>query len=173
MEKFIEKERRWLLKRNPLNDPLLNGCEGITFKEEGINQFYTKDGWRYRNTCNHNNYEEEEKYVRLRKVRVGVGINQEVDLEEITEAEYADTYRDENISTVEVRKTRYTFEHNGRKIEIDEFIDNDLTIMEIEDVEMTDTIHLPSWLEDLVLIEITGNSKFDNINLATPIHAAV
>lgn len=39
-------------------------------------------------------------------------------------------------------------------------------MLEVENVEMSDVIEWPAELEALLLMEVTGNDKFDNYNLA-------
>lgn len=150
----VEKERKWLLKRNP---------EDIEFSDIfNIYQFYTEDGWRYRNIMNEDYTMD--KYEKVKKVSIEKGINNEVDFQEVTEEEFHEAQESGKIR--ELMKTRRVFEYEGRKFEIDEFDEFGLTILEIEDVEMSDVIKFPPEIEKLILMEVTGNSKFSNYNLA-------
>lgn len=157
METIIEKERRWLLKRIPRE--ILDGDVG--YDEYEIEQFYTKDGWRYRTTYNESSGDS--TFEKLKKVPIGVGINHEIQLMEIESKEYTEMRKgDVGVIT----KQRYVININEMKIEIDEFFGNRLVIMEIEGVDMEDKIEFPDWIKQLILLEITGNPDFSNYSLA-------
>ena len=154
MNKKIEKERKWLLKRVP--------HELYDYPSLSITQFYTGDGWRYRETINLE--DSNTKYEKLRKISTGLGINQEVDIEDIDR----DTFYDK-LDSLEnpkvIRKERFLVGYEGKTLEVDEFVGMSLCIMEVEDVEMSDKVEFPDWIQKNILMEVTGNPAFNNSNL--------
>lgn len=150
---IIEKERKWLLKQVPYHI-FTNG------KEVEIMQYYTDDGWRYRST--YDNETGENTYIKLKKVKTGNGINQEVDIQEIEALEFLKGMDNPSIS-----KTRHTLKVGKYTVEVDEFDSLNLCIMEIEDVDADEELDLPDWLTKEILMEVTGMEAFDNSNLAT------
>lgn len=150
----VEKERRWLLKAKP--EEIFDNI----YKTAEIEQFYTSDGWRYRNMENNENGKI--MFTKTKKVRISRGVNEERETTKITKKEYDNEFPGTRV----VRKTRYIIEHNGKKLEIDEFNSCNLVILELEGVEMEDSVSFPDWVEKYILMEITGNPVFDNYNLA-------
>ena len=155
MEHKIERERKWLLKRTTR--------QVWEVPSVYIEQFYDDDGWRYRHTYDH--VYAKETFHKLKKISVGRGINHEVGIEEITNDQYYSKLEELRNPKI-IRKDRYTFEHEGRKIEIDDFHDIRLLLVEVEDVGMDDTVVFPDWLENEIIMEVTGNPRFNNVNLA-------
>jgi len=155
METKIELERRWLLKRCP--DWVQESC----LTDVMIYQFYTADGWRYRKIESLSTYKS--KYERTKKVSVDRGINHEIGTEKITKKDFLKAEHD---ATKRIVKNRMTVEHEGRLLEFDCFNELDLVIVEVEGVTMYDTVVFPEVVEKDVLMEVTGNPVFANINLA-------
>lgn len=152
----IEKERRWLVKMVP-GYILDNYDEALQ-----IEQFYTSDGWRYRRTDNMDGGVVE--CVKLKKVPVERGISQEIDITTITEDEYWDKFEERERY---ISKLRYVMFFNNLKIEVDDFDNIKLVIVEVEDIDFDDTVVLPPCIEEDILLEVTGNPKFSNYNLAS------
>lgn len=65
-----------------------------------------------------------------------------------------------------VLKRRYRISEGARVWEIDEFLERDLVLAEVE-LEAEDAeVHLPDWLRDHVVREVTGEAEFLNSTLA-------
>lgn len=156
MENKIEKERKWLLKRLPRD---------ITPDEEiSIIQYY-KDGKRYRReVMRGGGVHGRTIYTRIIKTKAALGVNYETNIEEIGFTEFNEHRH--NDTNKEISKTRYVYEFKQGKIEIDEFDNLTLIIMEVENVDMEDIINFPLAIEREILMEVTGDTKFDNFNLA-------
>lgn len=157
MSKKIEKERKWLLAKIP--------TEAFDYPALHIEQFYTEDGWRYRRT---NILDSGDiKYEKLRKISIDKGINHEIDIEQIDEVEYdKKAYDNSDCHFPFIAKIRYVIPYNGKTLEIDEFDNINLCILEIEDVEVEEDIQLPDWVKKYVIMEVTGIESFSNKNLA-------
>lgn len=148
----IEKERKFLLKKLPVFEKY--------DKIENISQHYA-DGWRFRSTFNIAG--KEIKYEKLRKQKQSDGVNIELEVEEIDVAHF--TYGMEH-SDRSITKDRYTVYYKGNKFEMDYFYNMSLVICEVEDVDIDQDIEWPPEIEKQMLMEVTGNPKFDNFNLA-------
>lgn len=154
----IEKERKFILKGLP--------DLGVPLRRITIRQFY-KDGWRYRSEQIEHPELTEPTYMKLRKVRVSSGHNQELDIETIGFLEFYETRKSIPHNEVrEIRKTRHIWEYRGKMFEVDLFINIPLIMMEVEDVEMEEKIDFPPEIERVLLVEVTGNKNFDNYNLS-------
>ncbi|MEO6302154.1 MAG: hypothetical protein ABIP51_03170 [Bacteroidia bacterium] len=150
----IEKERKWILKDLPVLVPT---------KIYSILQFY-KDGWRYRVE---QEFAKDPVYIKLKKVKLGEGINKEVDIETIDSSTFYANKTGTLKERREISKKRYVYEINNLKFEVDVFENLCLTMMEIEGVNIEDVIQFPIEIEEVLLIEVTGNKKFDNYNLGS------
>ena len=120
------------------------------------------EGWRYRSSLNQGT--NKFNFEKLKKVKVGTGINHEIDVEQITYEQFTEgtNKRDRSIT-----KDRYTIEYKGKKFEVDYFYKMSLVVCEVEDVDMDTVIEFPPEIEKLILLEVTGNPNFDNFNLAS------
>lgn len=65
-----------------------------------------------------------------------------------------------------VLKRRIKVPSDGLTWEIDIFLDRELFLAEIELPYKDTKVVIPSWLEPLIIREVTGESKYVNINLA-------
>ena len=147
---MIEKERRWLLKRLP----------NINFNEIiPITQFYI-DGYRYRASSQISGGD---CYEKIKKVSIGIGHNEEIEIEQISKETFFDLFANRERS---ISKQRFVFFNEKHKFEIDEFENMNLTIMEIEGIELTDIIDFPPEIEKEIIMEITGFKQLNNYNLA-------
>lgn len=152
----MEKERKFILKRLPSlpYHRILN-----------INQFYI-DGMRYRMEQDVDKDFIVPTYWKMRKSKVSVGVNMETGLEQIQYKEFYDS-KWSGLKQSEITKERHIFLHDEKKFEIDVFKDGiTLIMLEIEDVEIGDSINFPPEIEECLLMEVTGNEAFDNFNLA-------
>lgn len=147
----LEKERKFLLKKIPtLITP--NHILHIT-------QCY-KDGYRYRLTRSQN---AEPVYEKIKKKKLSNGINSET---EITEIDFPTFYMAKNTANKEISKRRFVYEFENKVFEMDVFDDLNLIILEVEGVELDEVIRFPPEINSVIIMEVTGNEKFDNFNLA-------
>jgi CYTH domain-containing protein len=65
-----------------------------------------------------------------------------------------------------VLKRRHRIEDDGRKWEIDEFLDRALIVAEVEIEDPGDTVAIPEWLESIVDRDVTDEDEYSNQNLA-------
>lgn len=150
----IEIERKWLLKRLPDLTPI----EVMT-----ITQYY-KDGYRYRMQ---QSFSKEAKYYKIRKVKDAPGINRELDIEEIDMIEFYRNRTGAMSERHEIVKQRHVYQLNdGLKAEVDVFSNLTLIMMEVELKDIEQELILPDAIHQVILMEVTGNEKFDNFNLA-------
>lgn len=150
----IEKERKFLLKRMPQ----IKWDESLSIVQYYIN------GYRYRAQISGDDIRTE-IFQRIKKVKTGVGINQEVGIRDMTRAEFAGILKG-HPEYRKISKNRYIKNHNGKVFEVDQFANCTLIIVEVEDVEMGDQIEFPPEIQEQILMEVTGNEQFDNFNLA-------
>lgn len=152
MKKSItEKERRWLLKSKPqlkYDDSLY------------ITQVYL-DGYRYRQSFSFSSGST--SYEKIKKVSIGIGHNEEIDIEDISEKDFLEARKKSEKIISKIRNVYTTKKHT---FEIDIFENLNLIIMEIEGVEMADKINFPEKIKDSIVMEITGLKEFSNFNLA-------
>lgn len=148
---ITEKERRWILRKKPFIE---------WHKELHITQYYI-DGIRYRRTFDI--AEGILTYEKIKKVSIAPGHNEEIDIEEIS-CEIWEGKEGQAERTIS--KSRFVYEANGLKFELDEFDFLNLIILEIEGVELEDKIEFPTEIQNEVVFEITGIKEFNNYNLA-------
>jgi CYTH domain-containing protein len=151
MKKVTEKERRWLLKQLPE----LQWDQVIE-----IIQIYV-DGFRYRCSLEKGKL----TYEKIKKVAIGIGHNEEIDVEEITLEQWQEVLP---FAERFMQKTRYVKNQNGYKFEIDVPTKIRLVMLEIEGVEMTDIINFPVEISFYLIMEVTGIKELNNYNLALP-----
>lgn len=65
-----------------------------------------------------------------------------------------------------VLKRRHRIEDDGRKWEIDEFLDRALIVAEVEIEDPGDTVAIPDWLESIVDRDVTDEDEYSNQRLA-------
>ena len=66
-----------------------------------------------------------------------------------------------------LEKTRYVYNYDGLKFEVDLINGIDLVLMEVEVPELSHKIKFPDFLKELIIGEITGVKGFSNYDLAT------
>lgn len=148
-KKVTEKERRWLLK----NIPQLKFDSRI----EIVQGYF--DGLRFRSSLEKGKF----TYEKIKKVSIGVGHNEEIDIEELTLEQWKEVYpKFERI----MFKTRYVIERNGHKFEVDAPGEISIVMLEIEGVEMNDVINFLPEIKSEIIMEITGIKELSNYNLA-------
>ncbi len=158
----LEIERRWVLKNKPWELINFNKCSNILL----IFQYYTKNG-RFRKvniSDSHSNYKETKHYHTI-KTYVSPGVNREQE-KEITcdEFDLATKVYDKSII-----KTRYIYyNEQNQKIELDYFMDSNMYIAEVELNSITEEVIFPDFIARNILVEVTGDKKWSNYNLALP-----
>jgi CYTH domain-containing protein len=65
-----------------------------------------------------------------------------------------------------VLKRRHRIEDDGRKWEIDEFLDRALIVAEVELEGPDDAVAIPAWLEPMVDRDVTDEDEYSNQRLA-------
>jgi CYTH domain-containing protein len=149
----VEIERKFILKKLPDLTPI----EIIS-----ILQYY-KDGFRYRMQ---QVYGKDPEYYKIQKIKKSPGVNQEVDVKRIDVQEFY-TNRQVN-DRREISKKRHVYKISDKlKAEIDVFSNLTLTMMEVEVEVLDQIIPFPKEIQDVMLLEVTGNERFDNYTLAS------
>lgn len=150
----LEIERRYILRCKPAAEAAEAAEAQVIFQK------YAADGWRYRQ-AEHNGTV---RYYKTRKASVGSGINEEEEYEIDKH-----TFLNQCGEILKgIHKTRYVYEHDGLRFEVDKFHHLDLVIMEVELNDIDQPFTMPSFISSLVLYEITGIKAFSNSALALP-----
>ena len=155
----IEIERRFLLKRAPRLKP--------TEKPLNIVQIYISENntiIRYR--LQHTGFWLFSKFKCYKTVKRDIGViggMEETEIE-ISFDDFSDIYLNNNHK--EIHKIRRRYNVNGLIWEIDKFKDMELVICEVELNDINQTITIPNFIKDELIMEITGIREFSNYNLA-------
>lgn len=161
MTTVTEIERRFLLKKLP---------EWPGFTDISIHQFYVKEGeevFRYRKII----YPDFQQviYEKIIKKNISKGINEETKFE-ITAEEYEAAASSDNNEVIGfIRKDRHVYreEDSGPFFEVDVFKrKTPLIIMEVELSSLDQQFTIPSYLQELIEKEITGDPAYSNFNLS-------
>jgi CYTH domain-containing protein len=147
-----EIEKRFLMKRVPSA-----GMEKISIY--AIEQFYSEDGWRYRDRLNALTGKSE--YYKTKKKKAFQGFMEEE--YEITEEEFRDANKPE---LPRISKTRTVYYRDGLKFEIDKFQHMDLVLMEVELESMSQEIQFPDFIKKEIICEVTGVKGLSNRKIA-------
>lgn len=152
---MVETERKFLLKRVPhiqYDDCIM------------IDQYYISDRSadkteRVRISQRDN---QDPTYIYTSKEKISDMSANEIE-RDLTEEEFNEYLgqSDRNIT-----KTRWVKEQNDLKWEIDQMIGINLIIAEIEIPSEDYPLHIPHWIEDNLVMEVTGCKHFSNSNLA-------
>ena len=165
MANQIEIERKFLLKSLPPN---------ITPKDSIlIEQLYTKNNgiwervrsWQSTKTG-------KKKWIHTIKANMGKGINME-DEKLITEKEFND-FRSNcfkaGVESRQINKVRHIYPDGKLYWEVDEFKSGySLIVAEIEIPQKDYKVNIPTYISDLILLEVTGLKQFSNRNLSLKI----
>jgi len=101
-------------------------------------------------------------YVHCVKVPISHGV-----FEEIEEGISRDKFMEmENMSHTYIIKTRYVYEHNELKWEVDEYHDIKLVTLEVELDDINQDITIPEVIEKELITEVTGQKVFSNQSLS-------
>ncbi len=161
----IEIERKFLLKSVPDNNP----DEIIK-----IQQWYLKNNggiWERVRECNSS--KNGLYYVHTIKKTVSKGVNME-DEKIISSEEYLDFINNCKRSSQEskfITKERWIYPSDNLKWEVDVFHSgHHLVIAEIEIPKKSYKIIIPDFIQDKLLLEVTGLKQFSNKNLSNKIN---
>lgn len=160
----IEIERKFLLKSLPL----------VPFDQSvEIDQYYLKNSsgiWERARTWISSNGES--KFIHTIKKSVSKGVNLE-DEYLMSELDYNSFKNRCLLGTSEsrfIKKIRYIYNDGPLYWEVDVFSnDYRLIIAEIEIPKKTYKITIPSYIKDVLLMEVTGFKQFNNRNLSLKI----
>lgn len=160
MKKNKEIERRWLLRRPPLI--------GAEIPRINIAQYYViedDENIRYRMSINWDDSKPNKKYYKTIKHKTDTEGEWDEYEEEISEKDFNKAIK-MNPKSPKVLKTRYLIKDGDLTWELDEFINMNITILEVELSDIDEDIKIPDSLEKYIITEITGNDEFQNYNLA-------
>lgn len=158
---MIEKERKYLIKFNPL-------ALGVETPDEVlyITQYYLKNGLRLRSTEKNDtiSYDVNDK----RPIEDQPGHSYD-DPQYVSEDRFNELLS-ENPDYTLIIKIRYVKNiSNTSKWEIDSFMNLNLTMAEYESDDIDD-VTIPDWLSDEIIKDVTGDYHFSNKHLSrTPL----
>ncbi len=161
---IIEIERKWLLKKVPLF--------ALSYEKWYLSYAYTESNDRYQEAIT----PRENKYAIVHKT--GDGLARKEATTPITEEDFIEKATDDN--TRKIQKVRYMVPHMGGLIEIDDYKNLRLVIMEYEikvgvgnkrldeiaEKFRTKDLKLPKEVEECIITEVTGQKEFANQYLA-------
>ena len=156
----IEIERKFLVKSLPKRDP-----DSIY----DIKQYYSKNEWGiWERARTYHSEQKGERYIHTIKKNLSKGVNIE-DEKEISQSEYQDFIN--NCMTKSdsrwIEKFRYEYIDNDLKWEVDVFgFDYKLIIAEVELPTKNFDLKIPKFMEDIILLEVTGMKQFNNRSLS-------
>ena len=153
----LEIERRWLLKGIP---------EGLGQPKYEIHQFYGVDeigNFRVRNCFQI--AEKDYRFYLTRKKFISEGVFEE-DETEITLHEFSKAFIK---CTKGIHKMRYEFLDQNLKFEIDEVITRPFIFLEVELDSIDQSFKMPTFIQDKIIKEITGNNELSNSRLSAPL----
>lgn len=154
----LEIERRWLLSKSP---HYLDNCD---YQAYVISQWYTPTG-RFRYMRLRSDSDDNAKYYHTVKTAISHGVSKEIE-KEITYDEFKKVI---HTATRSLSKTRYILTENNLTYEIDYIRTNGeyYIILEIELDDIDQEIHIPTFISNFIVREITGDKSLSNYNLAT------
>jgi CYTH domain-containing protein len=160
----IEIERKFLLKSLPKKTP---------DQSVDIDQFYLKTPsgiWERARTWFSSNGDR--KYIHTIKKNISKGVNIE-DEYLMTEEDFL-KFKEKcfklNTESKHIKKIRHIYKDDNLFWEIDEFKSNyKLIIAEVEIPKKNYKLNIPNFIEELVLLEVTGIKQFNNKTLSIKI----
>lgn len=160
----IEIERKFLLKALPNKEP---------DQSVEIDQYYLKNkSGIWERTRSWKSTNSEIKYIHTIKKSLSKSVNME-DEHFITEKEFIDFKNlclDQKSESKYIRKVRHIYNEGNLFWEVDEFKANyHLIIAELEIPKKSYKITIPDYINDVLLIEVTGLKQFSNRSLSIKI----
>ena len=159
----IETERKFLLKNLP-DESLFKDLK--SWKEEVLQSYYQRENGKWGRVEKVTSTIEGLFYMQNWKDFISPGVCNETEFR-ITEEEYNQKYKD---CSKYVYKTRTFIEYNDIILEIDNFHNLKLVVLEVELPDINTQIEFPSWISDLIISDVTEISNFSNEKLALPIN---
>lgn len=158
-----EIERKFLLKSLPKDNPL----DSIE-----IDQFYLRNSSGIWERVRKWKSKSGTKYIHTIKKSVSKGVNIE-DEKLVSESEYLkfkDNCYNSKRESKSIKKIRHIYKDSDLTWEVDEF-DNGyrLIVAEVEIPKMSFKLNIPSFIRDVMLMEVTGLKKFSNRSLSLDI----
>lgn len=163
----VEIERKWLLLNYPQTGSTLKSNDRLD-----IEQFYN-NGLRYRQTIING---VARIYERIKKVNVSFGVNNELDVQKITNKEYYELLESipekERIIISKTRILYYDINQPDLKFEVDDFYPSLLITLEVELPSIDFEFEMPKNIQSQIIMEVTGVKGFSNFDLAKQIRDA-
>jgi len=161
----IENERKLLLKK--INGKVYEWNDDVVI----LSQYYLEDGTRFRKF---DSFNDGIHYEKVKKTKTGISSSRIEEARRISADEFVEGFR-KAISFI--RKCRFIKQLDDYKIEVDHFYNIDLNVCEIEimsdglisnTIDRLNSIELPDFLKDEIIMEVTEFDEFKNKNLARP-----
>jgi hypothetical protein len=160
-----EIERKWVLKNLP-NLPII--------RQREIWHYYTPEGRVTRDIYPGPGGSTTEKYILCVKKALDIPGGNSEDEHEISWKEFLERTSD---SPLPLRKTRYDLNVEGKKWEVDVFIDIVLVMAEVEwifpldaiDEEEVKNFQVPNEMKKYIIAEVTGSKEYSNYALSKEI----
>lgn len=171
----LEIERKWILRNNPFKyDDYDRDYKHNPDHIYLIDQYYilhegTNKRLRISKETDKLGHVINTEIILIHKKSISPGVNEEYHYE-ISEDEAYDLINEQRWTARKISKTRTVKKFDGFKVEVDSFHNMDLTMMEIELPSLDYNVEVPGWLYQSILMEVTGDPRFNNFNLTeTPV----
>jgi CYTH domain-containing protein len=161
MPKGIEIERKYVIEM-PNTSEL---CHLEAYTVSHITQTYLESDDDVAHRVRKREFFDHTQYTETKKIRIDKMSVHELE-REINEAEYTNLVKNIKQGTEHLYKTRHTFSHLGKTIEIDIYpYWKKSCIMEIELESREEEINIPSFIN--VITEVTGDKTYSNAQMAS------
>jgi CHAD domain-containing protein/CYTH domain-containing protein len=148
----VEVERKYLLSGLPKK---VRDAPSVTVEQGWL------PGERLQERLRHVSGDDGDQYYRT--VKLGQGLTR-VELEEEASPELFEKLWALTEGR-RLRKQRYYVPDGDLRWEVDEFLDRELVLAEVELADPALTVNPPTWLESLIVREVTGEPQYLNVNL--------
>jgi CYTH domain-containing protein len=148
----VEVERKYLLSGLPKK---VRDAPSVTVEQGWL------PGERLQERLRHVSGDDGDQYYRT--VKLGQGLTR-VELEEEASPELFEKLWALTKGR-RLRKQRYYVPDGDLRWEVDEFLDRELVLAEVELADPALTVNPPTWLESLIVREVTGEPQYLNVNL--------
>ena len=159
----LEIERKFLMKKFPATE-----LDTVGFKCYEIYQYYYLiDGVRKRYRMRQDTDTFEREYFETMKTVLSPGVFEEIE-RNITQEEFFEISKANKGYGSVISKNRFVVNQNGLDWEIDRYLNVDLVTLEVELDDINQEIEIPDFLEEIIIMEVTGIEEFSNFNLSLP-----
>lgn len=156
----IEIERKFVIALPDFD--LISTLDG--YSSSLILQTYLKSSDAITHRVRARSFGENTVYTETKKIRID-SMSAFEDERELSEEEYNTLLEDVMPGTVTLRKTRHTFTHLGRTLEIDVYPEWQRScILEVELSSREQTVEFPEFIT--VISEVTGDKKYSNASMS-------